>query len=126
MKVLVKGAPEALQKLIKNVPIHYRPAYSYYTKQGYRLLALASKEISHDFAKDIKNKDDQRKLAESDLEFVGFFICSSPLKEDTKKQIESLQRAEYKILIITGDNILTAAKVGLSLDLGKTVWLLEK
>lgn len=65
-------------------------------------------------------------MAESDLDFVGFFICSSPLKEDTKKQIESLQKAEYKILIITGDNILTAAKVGLSLELGKTVWLLEK
>jgi P-type E1-E2 ATPase len=48
------------------------------------------------------------------------------LKEDTKKQIELLQKAAYKILIITGDNILTAAKVGLTLDLGKSVWILEK
>jgi P-type E1-E2 ATPase len=89
-------------------------------------LALASKEVSYDFFKDIKNKDDERRMAESELQFVGFFICSSPLKEDTKKQINALQNAEYKILIITGDNILTAAKVGLTLELGKSVWMLEK
>lgn len=44
-KVLVKGAPEAIQKLLKHVPKHYDEAYKYYTKQGYRLLALASKVI---------------------------------------------------------------------------------
>jgi len=44
-KVLVKGAPEALQKLLKTVPQHYEEAYKFYTKQGYRLLALASKVL---------------------------------------------------------------------------------
>lgn len=57
---------------------------------------------------------------------MGFFICSSPLKEDTVKNIEQLQQAKYKILVITGDNILTAAKVGLNLKLGETIWILEK
>ena len=60
------------------------------------------------------------------MQFVGFFICNSPLKEDTKKHIHSLQRAAYKLLIITGDNVLTAAKVGLTLDMGKKVWFLER
>jgi hypothetical protein len=36
---------------MKEVPKNYREAYSYYTKQGYRLLAMASKEISYDFFK---------------------------------------------------------------------------
>jgi P-type E1-E2 ATPase len=58
------------------------------------------------------------------LNFVGFFICSSPLKSDTKKNIEALQDAKYRILIITGDNILTAAKVGLNLKLGESLWFL--
>ena len=31
-----------------------------------------------------------------------------------------------RVLIITGDNILTAAKVGLTIELGTTVWMLEK
>jgi manganese-transporting P-type ATPase len=47
MKALVKGAPEAIEKLLRSVPANYRKAYSYYTKQGYRLLALASKEIDY-------------------------------------------------------------------------------
>lgn len=44
-KVLVKGAPEAIQLLLKNVPEKYEQAYRFYTKQGYRLLALAYKII---------------------------------------------------------------------------------
>jgi P-type E1-E2 ATPase len=58
------------------------------------------------------------------LVFAGFFICNSPLKEDTKKHINSLQKAAYKVLIITGDNILTAAKVATTLNLGKKVYFL--
>ena len=57
-------------------------------------------------------------MAECDLKFCGFFICNSPLKPDTYKNIQNLQKANYKILIITGDNILTAIKVGLTLKLG--------
>jgi P-type E1-E2 ATPase len=60
------------------------------------------------------------------LTFAGFFICSSPLKEDTLKNIQQLQKAQYKILIITGDNILTAIKVGLTLQFGTEAWTLEK
>ena len=44
-KILVKGAPEAIQKLLKTVPKNYDEAYQFYTKQGFRLLALASKRV---------------------------------------------------------------------------------
>lgn len=44
-KILVKGAPEAIQKLLKTVPKNYDEAYQFYTKQGFRLLALASKKV---------------------------------------------------------------------------------
>lgn len=44
-KALVKGAPEAIEKLLSVVPADYEKAYKFYTKQGYRLLALASKTI---------------------------------------------------------------------------------
>ena len=45
-KVLVKGAPEAIEKLLKVVPKDYEKAYRYYTQQGYRLLALAQRKIN--------------------------------------------------------------------------------
>jgi len=111
---------------MKDVPPQYREAYSYYTKQGYRLLTLASKEVDYEHFKSIKNKDQERQYCEKDLNFVGFFICSSPLKEDTLKNIQHLQKAAYRILIITGDNVLTAAKVALNLKLGSTVLFLER
>lgn len=57
MKALVKGAPEALEKLIKDAPPQYRQAYSFYTKQGYRLLALASKEVDYEYFRTLNNKD---------------------------------------------------------------------
>lgn len=80
MHSLVKGAPEAIQKLLASVPPHYKQAYTFYTKQGFRLLALASKEIDYNHFKTLNNKDLERQYSESVLNFVGFFICSSPLK----------------------------------------------
>lgn len=59
------------------------------------------------------------------MNFCGFFICSSPLKEDTLKNIKSLQKAKFNILIITGDNILTAIKVGLTLSMGERPYIVE-
>lgn len=40
-QILTKGAPEAVEKLLIKVPENYTKSYTYYTKQGYRLLALA-------------------------------------------------------------------------------------
>lgn len=57
MKCLVKGAPEAIEKLLKEVPPQYKEAYTHYTKQGYRLLAMASKTIDHQQLKELTNKD---------------------------------------------------------------------
>ena len=45
LKVLVKGAPEAIQVLLKEIPKNYVKAYENYTKQGFRLLALAYKTV---------------------------------------------------------------------------------
>lgn len=115
-KVLVKGAPEAIQKLLKTVPKGYDESYKYYTKQGYRLLALASKTVT-EITENV-DKDVERAEAEKDLDFAGFFICNSPLKSDTLKNIKNLQDAKFNLLIITGDNILTAIKVGLTLNMG--------
>ncbi len=62
---------------------------------------------------------------ESGLTFAGFFICNSPLKEDTLQHIESLQNAKYNLLIITGDNILTAMKVAHSLKFADRIYEIE-
>ncbi len=40
-RVLCKGAPEILQQLLAVVPENYKETYEYYTRMGYRVLALA-------------------------------------------------------------------------------------
>lgn len=43
--VLTKGAPEVIEKLLREVPANYSKAYNHYTGKGFRVLALASKII---------------------------------------------------------------------------------
>lgn len=38
-------------------------------------------------------------------------MCESPLKSDTKEHIATLQKSNFKIIVITGDNGLVAANV---------------
>jgi len=57
---------------------------------------------------------------------VGFFVCNSPLKEDTLKCIQNLQHAAYKLIMITGDNLFTAATVGQKLKFGKDILTVEQ
>jgi magnesium-transporting ATPase (P-type) len=62
-----------------------------YSSKGYRVLALAYKDIPKET--DIDNY--LREEAEKDLIFVGFVVYESPLKGDTKKQIDILKAASY-------------------------------
>lgn len=106
------------------MPEHYSQAYNYYTGRGYRVLALASKFIDQE--EEHLSKDEERKVLEGDLNFVGLFVCNSPLKEDTLKCIENLQRAAYKLIMITGDNLFTAATVGQQLKFGRDILVVER
>ncbi|EGR29218.1 hypothetical protein IMG5_160550 [Ichthyophthirius multifiliis] len=115
-RVLCKGAPEIIEGLLKKIPPNYKSAYEFYSKQGYRVLALAYNPLEGN----INFQEIQREEIEKELIFVGFFICDSPLKYDTQQYIKVLQNAQYQILMITGDNLLTAVSVASKLNLGKS------
>ena len=90
------------------------------------MLCLADKEI------DTSDLDDslfytekaqrvahrERSELEQGLTFRGLLICESPLKKDTAQWISKFTASYFKPLIITGDNLLTAMAVALSLKLG--------
>ena len=67
----------------------YEKAYKYYTVKGYRVLTLAYKKLQVD----LDFEEVLREDVEKDLVFCGFFICESPLKRDTKLQIDLLKDA---------------------------------
>lgn len=119
-RIVSKGAPEVMKTLLKEIPSDYDKAYNHWAKQGYRILALAYR--------DIENNDlrDKREEIECDLIFCGFVIVETPLKEDTNKYIKELRDAEYEVSIITGDHHLTTAKVAQDMKIGPVNTLFMK
>ncbi|KAG4071836.1 hypothetical protein HA402_005997 [Bradysia odoriphaga] len=105
----VKGAPETIIKMLKVVPSNYEKTYLEYSRRGARVLALAIKDfgqIDSQAVREIKRED-----VESDLTFAGFVIISCPLKVDSKSAIKEIVKASHKVVMITGDNPLTACYV---------------
>jgi len=105
----VKGAPETVMTMLKEVPAGYEDTYLEYSRRGARVLALGVKEmgkLDHQTVREMKRDD-----VEKDLTFVGFVIISCPLKPDSKAIVKEIMQAAHKVVMITGDNPLTACHV---------------
>lgn len=105
----VKGAPEVIMTMLKNVPENYKKTYIEYSRSGARVLALGIKEfgcLEQSAVRDMKRED-----VECDLTFAGFVIVSCPMKPDSKIVIKELIQSSHKVIMITGDNPLTACHV---------------
>lgn len=72
-------------------------------------MALAYKDfgvLDAQAARELKRED-----VECDLTFSGFLIISCPLKSDSKSAIKEIVKSSHKVVMITGDNPLTACHV---------------
>lgn len=108
----VKGAPETIMKMLVKTPKNYEETYKYFTRKGSRVLALAFKHLSTDSElSNGKINELKRENAESDLHFAGFLVLHCPLKEDAKKSVQMLNESSHRVIMITGDNPLTACHV---------------
>lgn len=95
--------------LLFPVPPNFDSILQVYTSQGFRVIALAYKSLgSLPFPKVHRM---QREEAERNLDFLGFVILENRLKSQTTKIIQDLNAAKMKIVMVTGDNILTALSV---------------
>lgn len=88
-------------------------------------MALAYKEfgtLDAQKAREIKRED-----VEHGLEFAGFLIISCPLKSDSKSAIKEIVKSSHKVVMITGDNPLTACHVAKELRFTrKTILVLSQ
>ena len=88
-KVLAKGAPEVMRKLLQTVPPSYDATFTAHVKSGARVLALAYKNLPRAPSETYVTM--KREEAECDLIFCGFIIAECPLKPATKRVIAELK-----------------------------------
>ena len=124
--LLTKGAPEEvfhqcshfeldgkLSPMDPNLMRGLREEYESLSNDGFRVLAVATKELS---GKKVCAKDD-----ECDLVLKGYVAFLDPPKKSAALAIEALHKHGVAVKILTGDNHLISRKVcgdvGLSADL---------
>lgn len=124
-QIITKGAPEEIFSRCTHfeldgeiLPIEsvlisdLREEYNDLSKDGFRVLALAYKDLEK---KEAYNKDD-----ESNLTLIGYLAFLDPPKETAGAAIIALQNHGISIKVITGDNELVTMKVckevGISTD----------
>ena len=114
----VKGAPETIRKMLVDVPPRYEETFKYFSRNGARVLALAYKylsttdEIGQNKINHLKRED-----VECDLHFAGFLVLQCPLKDDAIKAIRMLNESSHRVVMITGDNPLTAVHVARQVEI---------
>ncbi|KAI0399708.1 hypothetical protein F4802DRAFT_538149 [Xylaria palmicola] len=113
-----KGAPETIMKMLSIVPEDYEETYKYFTRRGSRVLALAYKQLTVDSELSSgKINELKREKVEANLTFAGFLVLQCPLKEDAKQAVQMLNESSHRVVMITGDNPLTAVHVAREVEI---------
>lgn len=109
--VFLKGAPEVMTLVCdpSTLPIDYNEQLHYFTHQGYRVIACATKTYTNMSSPEARHL--KRSQVESNLTFMGFIVFENKLKPSTTAVIEQLSSAEIRTVMCTGDNVLTAVSV---------------
>uniref|UniRef100_A0A674MXZ1 Polyamine-transporting ATPase 13A3 n=1 Tax=Takifugu rubripes TaxID=31033 RepID=A0A674MXZ1_TAKRU len=102
MDAYMKGAPEVVASLCKKetVPENFAEVLEGYTKQGFRVIALAHRRL-------------ESKLTwhKAKMDFLGLIIMQNKLKAETAGVLHDLHKARIRTVMVTGDNMLTAISV---------------
>lgn len=74
-----------------------------YAEKGYRILAVAYKDVSHNIKKIDRNF--------YGLVFLGLVIISDPLRPTAKESVSKIEKAGLKPVLVTGDHANTAVNI---------------
>ncbi|XP_048327551.1 probable manganese-transporting ATPase PDR2 isoform X2 [Ziziphus jujuba] len=105
----VKGAPETIEHRLTDIPSSYVETYKKYTRQGSRVLALAFKSLPDMTVSEARSLD--RDLVENGLTFAGFAVFNCPIRPDSAAVLSELKGSSHDLVMITGDQALTACHV---------------
>ncbi|KAM9762567.1 polyamine-transporting ATPase 13A3 isoform 1-T1 [Menidia menidia] len=112
MDAYMKGAPEVVASLCKKetVPANFAEVLEDYTKQGFRVIALAHRRLESKLTWH-KVQNVNRDQIETNMEFLGLIIMQNKLKAETPGVLQDLRQANIRTVMVTGDNMLTAISV---------------
>lgn len=116
MKVYVKGAPErilSMCKVIKDAETfeQFRCTAEDLARQGYRVLALAQRNIDEEL------KPSQVPKEPCDLEFLGFVGMIDPLRANAREAVAACKTSGIIVSMVTGDHPITALTISRELGL---------
>lgn len=111
-----KGSPEMILNFVteSSIPDNFSEVLENYTQDGCRVIAIAHKQVRMQYAKIHKV---QRETLEKDMELLGLIVLENRLKPETTPCIKVLNEANIRIVMVTGDNILTALSVARDCDI---------
>lgn len=113
--VFVRGAPEtvlAASVVSQEEKQSITTLFEAYAKEGLRVIAFGKKVETH--------VSEQRAHLERNLTFLGIVGLWDPPRIEAKRAVEEAKRAGVSVVMVTGDNELTA------LTIAKEVGLIEK
>lgn len=105
--ITAKGSPESILKisiLSKEEKAKINKELTTMQNKGLRVIAVASKKYS-------KDKDLPQDISNLELDFSGLLGFIDPPKENISSYISTCKKAGIKVVMITGDNGLTAASI---------------
>lgn len=116
INLISKGAPEEIIRRAKSYSLggkiyplnragikKLKEKYESFSRDGFRVLAIASRTI--------ENKSSYSKNDEKDLIFLGFTAFLDPPKESAKEAITKLESLGIRLKVISGDNELVTEKI---------------
>ena len=108
--LFTKGAPEVVARLCtaESLPHDYTDTFSQYARHGYRLIAIAYKQLP---ALPDDDKDAIRPQLECELSMLGLIVLENKVKAETKPTLAELQAAKVRCVMVTGDHVVTAVSV---------------
>jgi cation-transporting ATPase 13A3/4/5 len=95
--------------LYLSVPRDFASVLERYTEKGYRVLAVAHRKL--DGMKYLKLQRVSRDELETGLTLVGLIVLENRLKPATTPVVNELKVAKVRVIMVTGDNIMTALSV---------------
>lgn len=96
-----------IKPLTAEIKAEYEEMETQLSQEALKVLAFATKEITHD-----RKEEAEYFKEESDLILVGLTGFKDPARKDVKAAIQECKEAHIRPIMITGDNLETALSIG--------------